>query len=119
MPRIYRKTEYTADERAEIDKIRNAPKPLQTTSEKIHSASYNAILRLLTALCARREELGITQTELAERMGIESSALCRLETFKVVNPTVWTLMQWAEALHCTIGLDLKTQTRQLATADAK
>ncbi len=119
MPRIYRKTEYTAEERAEIQRIRNAPKPLETTGEKIHSASYNAILKLLTALRARREELGLSQSELAARMGIESSALCRLETFKVLNPTIWTLMQWAEALDCSIGLDLKVQARPLEKTSAK
>ena len=113
----YRKTEYTAEERAEIQRIRDLPKPLETTGEKIHSDSYNAILKLLAGLC-RREQLGISQAELSERMGIESSALCRLETFKVMNPTIWTLMQWAEALDCSIDLGLKIQLRATEEATA-
>lgn len=120
MPRIFRKTEHTPEERAELKRIRKLPKPelMKTTGEKMGSDSYNALTKLLSALRARREELGITQTELAERMGIESSALCRLETFKVVNPTIWTLMQWAEALDCSIDLDLKIQARPLQKATA-
>ena len=34
------------------------------------------------------------------------SALCRLETFKVLNPSIWTLLTWAEALGCELGLEL-------------
>src|ERR1700733_902628 len=61
MARIYRKTEYTVEERAEIQRIRDLPKPLETTGEKIHSDSFNGLLKLMAALRARREELGVSQ----------------------------------------------------------
>ena len=58
MPRIFRKTERTAEERAEIERIRKMPKAelLKTTGEKIGSASYNRLMELLSMLRARREE---------------------------------------------------------------
>jgi DNA-binding XRE family transcriptional regulator len=118
MGRIYRKTESTAEERAEIERIRKAPKPLETTGGKITSEGFNRLMQLLAALRTRREELGLSQTQLAERLGIEPSALCRLETFKVVNPTIWTLCQWAEALGCELNLDLQVSRPPRTTAAA-
>jgi len=117
MARIYRKIERTADEKAEIERIRNAPKTGAATGERIASEDLNAVLHLIAALRRRREELGMDQVELAERMGIEASALCRLETFKIVNPTIWTLLRWAEALDCRVGLDLRVAAK--STPEAK
>jgi len=37
-------------------------------------------------------------TEVAKRMGIDAPALSRLETGKMLNPTLATLHKWAEAL---------------------
>ena len=91
MPRIYRKTERTADVKAEIERIRNVPKTDAAAGERIARKDLNAVLQLIAALPRRRKELGIDQVDLAKRLGIERSALCRLETFKVLNPTVWTL----------------------------
>jgi ribosome-binding protein aMBF1 (putative translation factor) len=100
--------------KAEIQRIREAPKPLKTTGEKASSETFNAVKKLLGALKRRREELGLSQAQLAERLGIESSALCRLETFKVINPTAWTLLQWAEALGCSIDLTLHERKPETA-----
>ncbi len=61
--------------------------------------------------------MGLSQTVLAERMGIEWSALFRLETFKVTNPTIWTLMQCAETLDCAIDLGLKQQVPDRVSAE--
>ena len=94
MARIYRKIERSATEQAEIEKIRSAPKDGATTGDKVGSQGCSAIMKLISQLRARREESGISQIELAERMGIEASALCRLETFKVVNPSAFTLLHW-------------------------
>jgi len=110
LPRIYRKIERSASERAEIEQIRNSPKDGATTGEKVGSKGYSAIMKLISQLRARREELGISQIELAERMGIEASALCRLETFKVVNPSAFTLLHWAETLGHDLNLELRNQS---------
>ena len=44
----------------------------------------------------------------AERMGIDSPALSRLETGKMLNPSLATLHKWAEALgrRVEVGLTL-------------
>ncbi len=110
MTRIYRKTERIPEEKVEIERIRNAPKTGAATGERIESQVLNAVMQLIAALRRRREELGIDQADLAQRMEIEASALCRLENFKVVNPTIWTLLRWAEALDCGIDLDLRVTT---------
>jgi ribosome-binding protein aMBF1 (putative translation factor) len=107
--RVYRKIERSADEQAELQRIRSAPRTAETTGKSIGSDGYNALMRLIGDLRSRREQMGIEQAELAERMKIEAPALCRLETFKVLNPTVWTLLKWAEALDCSIGLDLRVR----------
>jgi DNA-binding XRE family transcriptional regulator len=114
MPRIFVKSNYTPEEREELKRIRamsftpeGRRELSKTTGERIHSASYNAIGKLIAGLRDRREELGLNQADVAKRMGIEVSSLCRLETFKVNNPTIWTLCQWAEALDCTIDLGIK------------
>jgi hypothetical protein len=62
MARIFRKTEYTPEERAEIERIRKLPKSelIKTTGEKIGSHSYNAISKPLSALRARARR---TRTE--------------------------------------------------------
>lgn len=117
MARIYRNTERTTEERAEIQAIRNASITGDTTGERISSQNYNAVLRLIAALRSRREELGLSQASLAERLGIEPSALCRLETFKVVNPTIWTLMHWADALDCSLGFDLGVNPKSTTKAE--
>src|SRR5947209_17459743 len=60
--------------------------------------SLAAILSLVARFKAVRESQGMTLTEVAERMGIDPPALSRLETGKMLNPTLATLHKWAEAL---------------------
>lgn len=111
MARVYRKIERSVEEQAELERVRKAPKTAATTGEQVSSEGYNAVMQLIAALRARREERGIEQAELAERLGMEPSALCRLETFKVLNPTIWTLLHWAEALDCGLDLNLRTRAK--------
>ena len=53
-----------------------------------------------------RESQGLTLAEVAERMGIDAPALSRLETGKMLNPTLATLHKWAEALGQKLDVDL-------------
>ena len=55
---------------------------------------------------AVREGLGLTLAEVADRMEINAPALSRLETGKVLNPTLATLHKWAEALGRKLAIDL-------------
>lgn len=52
---------------------------------------------LLRALARRREELGLSQTEVAARMGTSQSTLARLEQGSA-NPTLATVARLAKAL---------------------
>lgn len=52
---------------------------------------------LLRALARRREELGLSQTEVAARMGTSQSTLARLEQGDA-NPTLATVARLAKAL---------------------
>jgi transcriptional regulator with XRE-family HTH domain len=58
---------------------------------------------------AVRENQGLSLAEVAERMGIDSPALSRLETGKMLNPTLATLHNWAEALGQKLEVDLSSQ----------
>ena len=74
----------------------------------IHQQSFVSILRLLARFKALRESQGLTLSEVAERMGIDAPALSRLETGKVLNPTLATLHKWAEALGQKLDVDLSS-----------
>lgn len=59
---------------------------------------------------AIRESQGLTLAEVAERMGMDAPALSRLETGKMLNPTLATLYKWAESLGQKLEMDLSTAT---------
>src|SRR5262249_8249316 len=95
------KPERTPEQRAEEEAIRrqHAANPVrQRPAGAINRESFTAILNLMAKFKAIRESQGLTLAELAERMGIDAPALSRLETGKMLNPTLATLHKWAEAL---------------------
>ena len=95
------KREQNTEQRAEEAAVRNqhAANPVrQRPADAINQRSFAAILNLLARFKAVRESQGLTLAVLAERMGIDAPALSRLETGKMLNPTLATLHKWAEAL---------------------
>ncbi len=60
-----------------------------------HRAS-GPVYQLIEALIAARAQAGVTQAEIAERMGTTQSAVARLEGW-TANPSVKTLRKYAEA----------------------
>lgn len=51
----------------------------------------------------KRKELGLTQTELAQRMGLTSkTTICKAETVNF-NPTMDRVREFAKALECSPG----------------
>jgi DNA-binding XRE family transcriptional regulator len=68
--------------------------------------SFTAILGLMARFKSMRESQGLTLALVAERMGIDAPALSRLETGKMLNPTLATLHKWAEALGQKLDVDL-------------
>jgi DNA-binding XRE family transcriptional regulator len=78
----------------------------QRPAGAVDRQSFAAILRLMARFKAVREEQGLTLNVVAERMGIDPPALSRLETGKMLNPTLATLHKWAEALGQSLSIDL-------------
>jgi DNA-binding XRE family transcriptional regulator len=105
------KPKRTAEQRAEEEAIRrqHAENPIrQQPADTVNSRSFAAILRMLARFKAVRESQALTLAEVAERMGIDAPALSRLETGKVLNPTLATLHKWAEALGQRLDVDLSS-----------
>jgi DNA-binding XRE family transcriptional regulator len=95
------KPERTAEQRAEEESVRrqHAANPLrQRPAGTLSGQSFAAILTLVARFKTVRENQGLTLAEVAQRMGIDAPALSRLETGKMLNPTLSTLHKWAEAL---------------------
>jgi ribosome-binding protein aMBF1 (putative translation factor) len=103
------KSKRTREQRAEEEAIRrqHAANPVRKVpAGTIKRQSFMAILDLVTRYKALRESQGLTLAEVAERMGIDSPALSRLETGKMLNPTLATLHKWAEALGQKLDVEL-------------
>jgi len=100
-----RATKQQAEEEA-IPRQHAANPIRQRPASAINRHSFMAILNLVARFKAARESQGLTLAEVAERMGIDPPALSRLETGKMLNPTVATLHKWAEALGQKLEVDL-------------
>lgn len=103
------KPKRTAEERAEEEAVRrqHSANPVrQAPAGALKQLSFAAILSLMARFKAVRENQGLTLAEVAERMGIDAPALSRLETGKMLNPTLATLHKWAGALGQKLEVDL-------------
>jgi DNA-binding XRE family transcriptional regulator len=99
----------TAEQRAEEESIRghHAANPVRKRpASAINNQSFTAVLALIARFKAVRENQGLTLADVAERMGIDGPALSRLESGKMLNPTLATLHKWAEALGQKLTFDL-------------
>ena len=91
----------TAEQRALYAAVRreHAENPVRKApATAIDQGHFAMILGLVGAFRAERERQGRTLADVAERMGTDAPSLSRLETGKTLNPTIWTLCKWAEAL---------------------
>ncbi|MEX2172405.1 MAG: helix-turn-helix transcriptional regulator [Pirellulales bacterium] len=61
-------------------------------------ASLDQLNELLVQLKAAREAKGLSLADLTELTGMDRSALSKLETGQRANPTVETLVRYAEAV---------------------
>src|SRR5947209_1976771 len=120
------KPKRTAEQRAEEEAIRrqHAANPVrQRPASTINCESFANILQLVSRFKAVRESQGLTLAQVAERMGIDSPALSRLETGKMLNPTLATLHKWAEALGHNLdahrSLSPSLNTRDIRRKDMK
>jgi len=103
----------TAEQRAEEESIRQAHKtnPIpERPKDTLNQQTFSEILSLMARFKEERERQGLTLTQVADRMGIDAPALSRLETGKMLNPTLATLQKWAEAIGMKLAVDLSVES---------
>ena len=86
-----------------VKKWKNDPAFLQEYDAL--EAEFNLFDELLRA----RQEAGLTQADVAERMGTKTSAIARLESgggSKKHSPSIATLRKYAEAVGCQLEIRL-------------
>jgi predicted transcriptional regulator len=64
-------------------------------------------LRLIAQIIELREKLGVTQTELARRMGVSQPFIAKIENDETSNIGMETLIKIAEALHADIQISIR------------
>src|SRR4051794_19146389 len=101
MKRITRARRLTSEEAAKYKVIREQvaeelPELIARHHERM--AVLDQVDELLKQLKAAREDKGLSLADLTERTGMDRSALSKLENGQRPNPTVETLVRYAEAV---------------------
>lgn len=101
MNRMTRDRRLTPEEAARSSAIREqVDKELPELIARHHErmASLDRLQEVLMQLKAAREAKGLSLADLTELTGMDRSALSKLETGQRPNPTVETLVRYAEAV---------------------
>jgi ribosome-binding protein aMBF1 (putative translation factor) len=98
-----------------LEEIRTARAGEITAHELLDSDALAATLRLGIAVRDAREQAGLTQTQLANKLNVAQSAVSRIEAGRT-NPSVRTLVAIAAALGVAIILCLGDQQATLKKA---
>jgi DNA-binding XRE family transcriptional regulator len=101
MKRITRKRRLTPEEVAKYKEIREqVAEELPDLIARHHErmATLDQLQELLGQLKAAREAQGLSLSDLTALTGMDRSALSKLETGQRANPTVETLVRYAEAV---------------------
>jgi DNA-binding Xre family transcriptional regulator len=101
MKRIIRDRRLTAEEAAKYKTVREqVAQELPDLIARHHErmATLDQLQKLLVQLKAAREAKGLSLADLTELTGMDRSALSKLETGQRANPTVDTLVRYAEAV---------------------
>lgn len=101
MKRIPRDRPLTADEAAKYRAVREQvadelPELIERHQERM--STLDQLQDLLAQLKLAREARGLSLADLTELTGMDRSALSKLETGQRANPTVETLVRYAEAV---------------------
>jgi DNA-binding XRE family transcriptional regulator len=109
MKRISRNRRLTPEEAAKYKAIRKQVAdelPQLVVRHHEHMASLDQFDELVTQLKAAREAKGLSLADLTELTGMDRSALSKLETGQRANPTVETLVRYAEPVgkHLVVSL---------------
>jgi len=101
MKRIIRDRRLTDEEAAKYESIRGqvaGELPDLVARHEERMASLDQLETLFTQLKAAREAKGLSLADVTELTGMDRSALSKLETGQRANPTVETLVRYAEAV---------------------
>lgn len=113
MKRLIRKRRLTVEEAAKYKAIREqVARELPDLVSRHHErmAASEQLQQLLAQLKAAREEKGLSLSDLTELTGMDRAALSKLETGQRPNPTMETLVRYAEAVGKHIELRLANAT---------
>ena len=107
--RVTRNRLLTAEESAKYKEIREQVArelPDLTSRHLKRLAALDQLGELLTQLKTAREERGLSLSDLTDLTGMDRSAISKLETGQRPNPTVETLVRYAEAVgkHLVVSL---------------
>src|ERR1700732_4863714 len=101
MKRLTRNRRLTPEEAAQYQAIREqvaAELPDLIARHHERMATLDQLQELLRQLKTAREAKGLSLADLTELTGMDRSALSKLETGQRANPTVETLVRYAEAV---------------------
>jgi DNA-binding XRE family transcriptional regulator len=101
MKRILRNRKLTPDEAAKYKAIREkvaGELPDLIARHHDRMAALDQWQELLKQLKAAREEKGLSLSDLTELTGMDRSALSKLESGQRPNPTIETLVRYADAV---------------------
>ena len=76
-------------------------------TEVVSHCEYLDLLEMLGKLKKHRESQGLTLADIADRSGMDRSAISRLENGQYLNPTLDTLYRYAQAVGAEIGFSLR------------
>jgi len=91
-------------ERPSLRKLRESG----DVSEVVTQDQYTKRLAMLAALKRHREAKGLSLADVAERCGMDRSAVSRLENGVYLNPTLDTLYRCAAAIGAEIAFSVRT-----------
>jgi DNA-binding XRE family transcriptional regulator len=89
-------------------------------NEPRFKAEYDALeeeYQLLREMLMARKRAGLTQEEVAEKMGTKAPAIARLESTHhryQHSPTLNTLREYATAVGCTLEVHFKRASRKIS-----
>src|SRR5438309_11049531 len=110
MNRITRNRRLTPEEAAKYNAIRErVAEELPDLIARHHErmSTLDELHELLMQLKATREAKGLSLADLTELTGMDRSALSKLETGQRANPTVETLVRYAEAVGKRLMVSLR------------
>lgn len=115
MKRISRNRRLTPDEAAKYKAIREqVAEELPELIERHHErmAILDQVRELFWQLKAAREAKGLSLSDLTELTGMDRSALSKLEAGQRPNPTIETLVRYAEAVGKRLEVSLADAIKQ-------